>query len=82
MKEKGARHKSITEIFEEGTAIDEALARAVRQALRFHKKLGNPIAVWEDGRVVWIPPEQIQVDEAEETPDAAGEIGDPSETPP
>jgi len=52
--------KTIDELFEEGTAIDEALRRAVRDALLRHKKLGNPIAVWEDSRVVWVPPEEIE----------------------
>jgi hypothetical protein len=28
-----------------------------------HRRLGNPIAVWRDGRVVWIPPDQIPVDD-------------------
>jgi len=44
-------------------ALDAAVKRAVRQALRIHKKLGNPIAVWEDGKVVWIPPEKIEVED-------------------
>jgi hypothetical protein len=45
----------------EGTEIDEALRRAVREALLRHKKLGNPIAVWRDGKVVIVPPEEIPV---------------------
>ena len=51
--------KSISELFEEGTAIDEALKSAVREALLYHKKLGNPIAIWENNQLVWIPPEKI-----------------------
>lgn len=54
------REKTIDELFEEGTAIDEALRRAVREALLRHKKLGNPIAVWENSAVVWVPPEEIE----------------------
>jgi len=42
-----------------GTPIEEALRRAVREALLHHKKIGNPIAVWENSQVVWIPPEEI-----------------------
>jgi hypothetical protein len=56
------REKSITEIFREGTAIDRALEEAVRQALIRHKKLGNPIVIYKDGKVVWVPPEEIPVD--------------------
>jgi hypothetical protein len=39
--------------------VEEALALAVREALQRHKQAGNPIAVWRDGRVVWIEPEEI-----------------------
>ena len=44
-------------------AIERAMQRGVRKALRIHKALGNPIAVWEDGKVVWIPPEKIVVED-------------------
>lgn len=43
-------------------AILEALRLAVRDALAHHKRAGNPIATWRDGRVVWIPPEEIVID--------------------
>ena len=43
--------------------IEQALARAVRKALLRHKQAGNPIAVWRDGGVVWIAPEDIPVTE-------------------
>lgn len=39
--------------------ILRALRRAVREALRQHKLAGNPVAVWENGRVVWVQPEDI-----------------------
>ncbi len=55
--------KDIAEIFREGTLIDEALQKAVTQALRMHKLMGNPVAEWRDGKVVWIPPEEIKLDE-------------------
>lgn len=41
--------------------ILDAMARAVREALLQHKRAGNPIAVWRDGEVVWLPPEDIPV---------------------
>ena len=43
--------------------ITEALARGVRNALLKHKQAGNSLPTWRDGQVVWIPPEQILVDE-------------------
>ncbi len=42
--------------------IEAALRSAVRGALRDHKRAGNPIAVWRDGRVVWLAPEEIPED--------------------
>ncbi len=41
--------------------IGEVLQRAVREALLMHKRLGNPIATWKDGKVVIIPPEEIVI---------------------
>jgi hypothetical protein len=40
--------------------IVEAAGRAVQEAIRDHKRAGNPIAEWRDGRVVLVPPEQIE----------------------
>ena len=39
--------------------IMAAMQRAVREALLEHKRLGNPIAVWREGRVVWLQPDEI-----------------------
>ena len=43
--------------------IRQALARAVREALRRHKEAGNPVATWRDGRVEWVRAEDIEVPE-------------------
>ena len=37
-----------------------AAQQAVRAALREHKLAGNSIAVWREGKVVLVPPEQIE----------------------
>jgi predicted ABC-type ATPase len=57
---------TIDELFEDGRAIDEALKEAARDARRFHKALGNPMATWVDGRVVWVQPDDIVVDDEPE----------------
>ena len=41
--------------------IGKVLQRAVNEALLMHKRLGNPIAIWKDGKVVIIPPEEIVI---------------------
>ena len=53
------RKKSILELMTEGDEIDQALQRAVREALIRHKKLGESVAVWQDGKAVILPPEEI-----------------------
>ena len=53
--------KDVAKIFAEGTAIDWALRKAVREALLRHKKLGQSVVVWRDGKVVRVPPEEIPV---------------------
>ncbi len=45
---------------EYGKAIEEVLRRGVDEALLTHRRLGNSIAVWENGKVVIIPPERIR----------------------
>jgi hypothetical protein len=54
---------TLKELFEDGRAIDEALKEAARDARRLHKALGNPMATWKDGRVVWIQPEDIEIED-------------------
>ena len=39
--------------------VEEALARAVGDALRTHKRAGNPVPEWRDGKVRWLTPEEI-----------------------
>ena len=35
------------------------MRQGVREALARHKRAGNPVAVWRDGRVQWIQAEDI-----------------------
>ena len=40
--------------------IIEGVKEAVARALERHKKLGEPVAVWKDGKVVMLKPSQIR----------------------
>lgn len=51
----------IGRLFREGTAIDAAMNAAVREAVLQHKQKGLPLAVWRDGKVAWIPPDEIDL---------------------
>jgi hypothetical protein len=58
-----AERDRIAEAFADKDLITEALAKGVRDALLQHKKAGNPVVEWRDGKIVWIQPEDIVVDE-------------------
>jgi hypothetical protein len=49
------------DFFEQAEAIERVLQAAVQEALAVHKKLGHSIVVWKDGKVVTVPPEEIEV---------------------
>jgi hypothetical protein len=57
-----AEPRDIGRLFAEGTAIDRAIARAAAAARREYVRLGRPMPVWQDGRLVWLPPERIPLD--------------------
>jgi hypothetical protein len=47
--------------YRDAEEIEKWLKLGVREALKMHKCLGNPIAVWRNGKVVIIPPEEIEI---------------------
>jgi hypothetical protein len=55
----------ISAFFADPEKVTEALARGVREALLQHKRAGNPIAIWHDEKVVWVPAEDIPVEEGD-----------------
>jgi hypothetical protein len=50
-----------------------AVARAVRLALLRHAREGRPVPIWENGRVVWLSPEETFARLAAEESLGAGE---------
>ena len=46
--------------------IEAAMQRAVQQALWEHKQLGHSIVIWRDGKIVHLPPEEIDVEKPTE----------------
>jgi len=44
---------------------EEAFKKGVSKAIADHKKTGDPIVIWRDGKVVKIPANQIEVREAQ-----------------
>ncbi len=43
--------------------IDFGVRRGAARALAKHKKAGQSIAIWKDGKVVLVPPEEIEIPE-------------------
>ena len=43
-------------------SIEHAMRRAVQHALFTHKRAGNTVATWKDGRVVLVNSDNIQVE--------------------
>jgi len=55
------REKELAELLAEIDQVEAAVQAAVRDALIVHKAFGNPVASWENDRVILIPPDQIQI---------------------
>lgn len=57
-KQNGTKDK-IKEILSDEKQITETLQRAVNEAVLAHKRAGNPIATWKNGKAVWVKPETV-----------------------
>ncbi|MGH8567177.1 MAG: hypothetical protein ACREXX_02400 [Gammaproteobacteria bacterium] len=55
--------RDLEQILADKGKIEAALRAAVREALALHKRAGNPVAVWRDGKVEWIDLEQLEASE-------------------
>jgi hypothetical protein len=47
---------------EHGKTVEKILQFAVREVVIQHKKQGNSIAVWKDGKAILITPDEIEVE--------------------
>jgi hypothetical protein len=53
----------IAAFFSDSKRVAAAMGQAVQDALRVHKALGHSVVSWENGKVVIIPPDEIQLEE-------------------
>lgn len=51
--------------FEDDEQVDRAVRLAVADALREHKRKGQYVVGWRDGKIIRVPPEEIVVPEVE-----------------
>lgn len=54
---------NISELIAAGKPVDDAVSLGIREAMLRHKRLGESVVSWRDGKVVIIPPEEIPVTE-------------------
>jgi hypothetical protein len=52
--------RDISEILLDPTVVVQAANEAVHDAVRRHKQMGLPLAVWKDGEVAWVAPEELE----------------------
>jgi hypothetical protein len=50
---------TIAELFADDALITAAIQRGVREAVLKHAQAGQAVPTWQDGKVVWIPAEEI-----------------------
>jgi hypothetical protein len=53
--------KQLAQLRTDAVVIEGAMRAAVNEALLLHKRAGQPVVVWENGRIVVIPADLIQV---------------------
>ena len=53
------RAMSADERVQDAKVVEDALTKAVSDALRRHRQAGNPVPEWRDGKLRWVAPEEI-----------------------
>jgi hypothetical protein len=48
-------------------AVEQAMQESVNEAILMHQRLGLPMVEWHDGQVVWVPADQLAVDDSRPT---------------
>jgi predicted HAD superfamily phosphohydrolase YqeG len=53
---------NIDALFKAGKPVDDAINKATREAVKRHQLAQQPIVVWRDGKIVWLPVAPIGLD--------------------
>ena len=56
MRKNGSLKRSIHLI---NVKAEKALKKAVAKTIRDHARTGDPVAIWRNGKVVWVPAGQL-----------------------
>ena len=57
---------ALNRLHAENQSIEAGMQEAVNEAVLAHKRLGLPMVTWQDGKVVWIPADQLFADETKQ----------------
>ena len=60
---KSTENPPLESVIAEAEAVEAAVQTVVTEALRVHKRAGNPVVGWQNERMEWVPPERIPVDD-------------------
>jgi len=52
--------RDISEILSDPMVVVQAADEASQDAIQRHKQMGLPLAIWKDGGVAWIAPEELE----------------------
>lgn len=64
MTPEAQNSERLAQLRADAVVIEGAMRVAVHEALLLHKRAGQPVVTWENGRVVWIPADQIPVSDS------------------
>jgi hypothetical protein len=56
------KHTGPQKLSADARAVEHAMRRAIQHALLTHKRAGNTVAAWQDGRVVLVQAENIRIE--------------------
>lgn len=59
------------ELLQDRAVIQAAIAKGTREAVLAHARAGHSIPVYRNGKVIWIPPEEILARHGQEPPTAS-----------
>jgi hypothetical protein len=49
----------ISDLLADHALINEAIRQAIHEAVARHARAGQPVATWQDGKVVWLAAEEV-----------------------
>jgi hypothetical protein len=55
--------RDISEILSDPTVLEQSAREAAQDAIQRHKQMGLPMAIWRDGHVAWVAPEELEEEE-------------------